>query len=140
MNKLAKLLLAPLMLLPFALVGIAPAAGAATPARWQLEDYHQRSCFDTNVHDTYYGVYVQGTWRHAIAVGADDLPAGATFDTSYAPIPPGSSGGEYTLAYVHVTLPSGTALGRYSARLWASDGTTQSWVPVGMNVRSSCGY
>src|SRR5437867_8582556 len=75
-------------------LGGTAAASAPTP-RWTLEDYQQSGCFSSNVHDHYFGVYIDGRWRRQINVGAAHLPAGGTYDTSYAPIPPGSSNGEY---------------------------------------------
>jgi hypothetical protein len=121
----------------------ASAAGAATEAgaaRWRLVDYQQAGCFSPNVHDTYFGVYIQGRWRTAIDVGASGLPAGGTYDTTYAPIPPGQSAGEFTLAYVHVTLPSSTPLGSYTGSMWANDGSVTRQVPIVMNVQDRCGY
>lgn len=128
-----------------ALVGLAVTVAAATPAAagaptWRLEDYHQSGCFSTNVHDTYYGVYVQGHWTSAIDVGARGLPAGTTYDTSYAPIPPGHSDGEHTLAYVHVTMTTNPPIGHYFATLWATDGSDHQRVTVMLDVRDRCGY
>src|SRR5262245_54595893 len=121
----------------------ASAAGASTQAgaaRWRLVDYQQEGCFSPNAHDTYFGVYIQGRWRSAIDVGASGLPAGGTYDTSYAPIPPGQSTGEFTLAYVHVTLPTSTPLGSYTGSMWANDGCVTRQVPIVMNVQDRCGY
>jgi hypothetical protein len=112
----------------------------ARPRTWTLENYHQSGCFSSNVHDHYFGVYIDGRWRRQIDVGAANLPAGGTYDTSYAPIPPGSSNGEYTLAYVHVTLRSTQPLGTYRGSMWASDGRITQSVPITMEVKSSCGY
>ncbi len=53
-----------------------------------------------------------------------------THYTSYAPIPPGSSDGIYSLAYVAVVLPAGAAVDTFTASLWASDGTTKESVPI----------
>jgi hypothetical protein len=116
------------------------AAGTAAGTRWRLEDYHQTACFSVNVHDTYYGIYIQGHWSSAIDVGARGLPAGGSFDTSYAPIPPGSSTGEYTLAYVHVSLSVNPPIGQYQAWIWASDGQSRQRVPVTLDVKDRCGY
>lgn len=107
---------------------------------WQLMDYHQSSCFDQNVHDTYYGIWIKGKWTHQINVGITRLPTGGSYTTDYAPIPPGSSDGVGSLAYVHTTIPANTPLGTYTARLWASDGTTRETVAVTLVVKSSCGY
>ncbi|MBV9639644.1 MAG: hypothetical protein JO330_08840, partial [Mycobacteriaceae bacterium] len=44
-------------------------AGAAQPAGWHLVGHHQHTCYDTNVHDGWYGVFIKGTWTHAIDIG-----------------------------------------------------------------------
>jgi hypothetical protein len=121
-------------------LGGSAAASEARPATWTLEDYQQTGCYSPNVHDHYYAIYIDGTWRRQIYVGAAHLPEGGTYDTSYAPIPPGSSNGEYTLAYVHVTLPSTEPVGTYDAYMWASTGRTTQSVPITLEVKSSCGY
>jgi hypothetical protein len=118
----------------------AVAKGSPIGARWQLVDYGQSGCFSPNVHDTYYGVYINGSWRTTINVGASGLPSNGVYDTSYAPVPPGSSTGEYSLAYVHVTLNPTPAVGTYTAWLWASDGRTTQQVPVTIVVATRCGY
>jgi hypothetical protein len=115
-------------------------AGASTPAAWHLVGHHQRACYDANVHDAWYGVFVKDTWAHSIDVGVNHLPAGATFTTSYTPIAPGSANGRYTLAYADVVLPSSTPVGAYRPTLWASDGSTRSRVRIELDVKSSCGY
>jgi hypothetical protein len=121
---------------------VVPAAAKGTPSgsRWQLVDYGQSGCFSQNVHDTYYGIYISGRWSTSIDVGASGLPSGGSYDTSYAPIPPGSSTGEYSLAYVHVMLNPNPPLGTYTASLWASDGRTTHQVPVTLVVKTRCGY
>lgn len=132
-----------------ALVAIAAAASmtalTAAPAdagtgRWQLEDYGQTACFSPHVTSSYYGIWISGQWRHTINVGASRLPAGGSFATSYAPIAPGSSDGEGSLAYVRVDIPAATPLGTYTARLWASDGKRTQTVPVTLTVKTRCGY
>ncbi len=125
------------------LAGAVPASAKGSPpatSRWQLVDYGQTGCFSANVHDTYYGIWISGQWTRAINVGASGLPAGGTFDTSYAPIPPGSSTGIYSLAYVHVRLAVNPPVGLYTASLWASDGQVTQQVPVTLDVRTRCGY
>jgi hypothetical protein len=114
--------------------------GGGGAGNWQLVDYAQSACFSANVHDAYYGVWINGTWTKAINVGASGLPAGASFDTSYAPIPPGSSTGIYSLAYVHVTMTTNPPVGTYTASMWATDGKTTKSVPIVLNVKTSCGY
>jgi hypothetical protein len=109
-------------------------------APWHLEDYQQSSCFSPNVGDAYYGVYIEGRWRRSINVGASNLPPGGSFSTNYAPIPPGSSTGDYTLAYVHVTLSPLPPLGTYTASLWASTGRIRQSVPIELVVQDRCGY
>jgi hypothetical protein len=123
--------------------GTTPARAAhEVPSRttWTLVDYRQDGCFSPNVGDTYFGIYVDGRWRTSIDVGASGLPAGGSYDTSYAPIPPGSSDGEYTLAYVHVVLSPLPPVGRYTATLWADDGRTRQGVPIALDVTTKCGY
>jgi hypothetical protein len=110
------------------------------PSNWQLVDYQQQACFSANVHDTYFGIWINGTWNTAVDVGAAGLPAGGVFDTSYAPIPPGSSTGIYSLAYVHVSFATPPPIGVYTASIWASDGSTTQSVPVTLNVVDRCGY
>jgi hypothetical protein len=119
--------------------GSAQARGGSR-ASWQLVDYAQSACFSVNVHDAYYGVWIKGKWTTPINVGASGLPAGASFDTSYAPIPPGSSTGVYSLAYVHVKMTSNPPVGTYTASMWASDAKTTKSVPIILDVRTSCGY
>lgn len=122
-------------------VGTPLVAAAARPkphSAWHLVDYAQRACFDTHVTDSYYGVWISGRWTHAINVGAQQLPAGGAYNTSYAPIAPGSSTGVYSLAYVHVMLPPTTPIGSYTASLWASDGSSSQSVPIVLDVRASC--
>lgn len=111
--------------------GQAVAAKSATTAKWQLIDNHQRTCYvSTRGGTSYYGIWIAGTWKHRINVGADDLPAGGSYYTSYAPIPVGSSDGVGSLAYVAVVLPRGAAVGTYTSSLWASDGRTKRAVPI----------
>jgi hypothetical protein len=108
----------------------AVAARSATAATWQLIDNHQRTCYvSTRGGTNYYGIWISGTWRHQINVGAEALPAGGSYYTFYAPIPAGSSNGVGSLAYVAVVLPAGAAAGTYTSSLWASDGTKQA-VPI----------
>lgn len=120
-------------------LGVSAGSASARTASWQLEDYQQRACFSERVHDVYYGVYVEGRWRTPIHVGASGLPAGARYEASRT-IPPGSSSGEYSLAYVKVTLPANFAQGRYVASLWADAGAGRASVPIRMVVKESCGY
>ena len=133
------------MLVTAVLVVGAPLVDAATarprpPSTWHLVDAGQRACFSARVTDSYFGVWLSGRWTREINVGASGLPAGGGYDTSYAPIPPGSSTGVYSLAYVHVKLAPGTAVGVYTASLWASDGSRTQSVPVVLDVRTRCGY
>ena len=122
-----------------AIGGAAGAAGAPTPS-WHLVGHHQRACYDTNVHDAWYGVFIKGSWTHAIDVGVSRLPAGGSFTTSYTPIPPGSANGRYTLAYADVVLPSSTPVATYRPVLWASDGSSRSRVRIELDVTTGCGY
>jgi hypothetical protein len=118
----------------------APVNAAAKPT-WQLIDNHQKTCYvSTRGGTSYYGIWISGTWRRRVNVGADALPAGGSYYTSYAPIPAGSSDGVGSLAYVAVVLPTGTAVGTYLSSLWASDGKTKERVPITEVVQASCGH
>jgi hypothetical protein len=140
MTTFGKIWLLSVLLAGVLLLGMTANAQAKSSPAWKLMDYHQSSCFDTNNHDTFYGIWLKGTWKHQINVGITHLPAGGTFTTVYAPIPPGSSDGVGSLAYVHPTIPTNTPVGTYTASLWASDGTTREAVPVILVVKTSCGY
>lgn len=117
------------------LLGVSP-AGAGRG--WMLEDYEQSACFSQNVHDAYYGVYLRGRWTSPVDAGAHQLPSGTLYDPQLRRIPPGSSRGEYSLAYVHVTMYQVPAVGRYTAVLWANDGHRTGRVPIVLDVRDSC--
>ena len=112
---------------------------AARTRTWRLVDYHQSRCFDSTS-ERYFGVYVKGRWRQPLDVGISNLPSGGTFTTLYAPIPPGSSNGEYSSAYVGVSLPSDTPVGTYTANLWAGNSQATRSVPVTLVVETNCGY
>src|SRR5438093_3808677 len=84
---------------------------------WQLIDYQQSACFSPSVTTAYYGIWIKGSWTRPINIGISNLPSGGTYWTSYAPIPPGSSDGIYSLAYVGVQIPSTTPVGTYTASL-----------------------
>ena len=122
---------------PLAVAAAAPASAAPS---WTLVDYHQTVCFSPHVTSSWYGIWISGRRRQSIDVGARRLPVGGGFSASYAPIPPGSSTGEYSLAYVRVDIPATTPVGSYTAMLWASDGTRTQRVPVTLNVTTRCGY
>jgi hypothetical protein len=107
---------------------------------WQLVDYQQSACFSSNVTSGYYAIFIDGLWKRALNIGITGLPPGGTFTTSYAPIPPGSSDGIYSLAYVGVHLPSNTAVGTYTADLWAGNRLGTKSVPVTIVVKAKCGY
>jgi hypothetical protein len=126
-------------LVPLSLGGAA-AASAPDAASWHLVGHHQHACFDTNVHDAWFGVFIKGTWTHRIDVGLKHLPRGGTFTTSYTPIPPGSGDGQHTVAYADAKIANDTPVGTYFAVLWASDGTTRDRVSVELDVTSDCGY
>jgi hypothetical protein len=122
-------------------LAVAPdGAGAQVRRGWHLVDYQQSGCFSSNVTTHYYAIYIEGRWGRALDIGITGLPAGGTFTTSYAPIPPGSSDGEHSLAYVGVHLPSDTALGTYTADLWAGNERRTESVPVTLVVKTTCGY
>jgi hypothetical protein len=123
------------------LLGAVATGGEAAPtATWQLMNDNQTACYSPRVTSSYYGIWIKGSWTHAIRVGISRLPAGGSFTTSYAPIPPGSSTGVYSLAYVDATIPATTPVGTYTASLWANDGTTRESVPVTLVVKARCGY
>jgi hypothetical protein len=116
----------------------ARSGASAAQASWQLVDNPQSVCFrSSGVSTGYYAVWIRGTWTRPIDIGLDGLPAGATTWTNYAPIPPGSSSGVYSLASVAAQLPQGTPVGTFTARLWASDGRTRQSVPVTLRVVES---
>ena len=118
-------------LLGLSLLGSGSAGAAGSAASWKLIDNHQRTCYVSSRGGTsYYGMWISGTWRHRINVGASALPAGGSYYTSYAPIPPGSSDGVGSLAYVALVLPAGASVGTYTSSLWASDGRTRQTVPI----------
>jgi hypothetical protein len=115
-------------------------AGAAAHHGWKLVDYDQSACFSPNVTSTWYGIWLRGTWKHPVQIGAEGLPAGGSYSTSDAPIPPGSSTGVYSLAYVEVTIPASTPIGTYGASLWAQSGKVKHTVPITLVVKARCGY
>src|SRR5581483_7419422 len=130
-----------LVALVAAVAAISANAGQARSSRpsWRLMDYQQTACFSRNVTTSWYGVWIKGTWTHSIQVGAARLPGGGTY-ASEGSIPPGSSIGDYSLGYVRVDLRPDTPLGTYTARLWATDGSTKERVPITLEVESKCGY
>jgi hypothetical protein len=90
---------------------------------------------------TYYGIWIKGTWKSPIDAGANPLPPHASYSTSYTPIPPGSSDGVDSLAYVVVQVSPDTPVGLYTLGVWASDGTMMQSVPVTLRVQTSkCRY
>ena len=138
MSRKAKVLILALvcaLLVPLA----GTAARAARPPARQLVDYQQSTCYRSGTSfANYYGVWVKGTWKRALGAGVSGLPAGGTTWTSYVPIPPGSSDGVGSLAYVAVQIPASTPIGSYTAQLWASDGRTTESVPVTLVVKAKC--
>jgi hypothetical protein len=130
------------VLLASAVVAIPSRAAAQSSATWQLIDYQQRACVSLGSASsdltTYYGIWIKGTWSRQIDVGIDALPSGAKWWTSSAPIPPGSSDGVGSLAYVAVKLARGTKVGSYTAQLWADDGRSRQSVPVTIVAATSC--
>ena len=136
-SGIAALLFATLLAVTFLGSGQA-IARTTTTAKWQLIDNQQRTCYvSTRGGTNYYGIWIAGTWRHKVNVGADALPAGSSYYTSYAPIPPGSSDGIGSLAYVAVVLPVGADAGTYTSSLWASDGRTKQAVPITLVVQAT---
>jgi subtilisin family serine protease len=135
--RLLKLLVTPLVTLVGAL---APVGEAQASAAWQLLDYHPNSCVTVRGGSEYYGIYISGSWAHQIDLGAADLPASATSWSSYAPIPPGSSDGVYSLAYVAVAFPANLPPGTVTVSVWADDGTDRQSVQWTLRVQTRCGY
>lgn len=122
------------------IVGLGSVSGAAQAASptWQLIDNHQRVCYvSTRGGTNYYGIWISGRWTHQVNVGANTLPGGASYYTTYAPIAAGSSDGIGSLAYVAVVVPAGAAVGTFTASLWASDGTTTEAVPISVIVNAT---
>jgi hypothetical protein len=122
--------------------GHAVAATASATPTWHLMDYQQKTCYvSTRGGTNYYGIWISGSWRRQVNVGASSLPAGGSYYTSYAPIPAGSSDGVYSLAYVAMVLPAGTAVGTYTSSLWASVGKVRQSVPITEVVQAtSCSH
>lgn len=136
-----------------AIAGLAPVAaagaanvpaGAATPsaATWTLVDYSLHDCLSGSDTSALYGVWISGRWSHKISVGASRLPAYAHVTTSYAPIPPGRSNGDLSLALVHVDFDHLPPIGTYTASEWASEATTSAMqsVSITIEVKDRCGY
>jgi hypothetical protein len=117
-------------------------ASPANASSWQLIDNQQRTCYvSTRGGTNYYGIWIDGAWSSQISIGASSLPAGGSFYTFYAPIPPGSSDGIGSLAYVAVVLPAGAATGTFTASMFASDGSTTEAVPITLVVQpTSCAH
>src|SRR5262245_41640001 len=117
---------------------------ARRPPTWQLVDWSQQTCVNigspSSDRTTYYGIYINGRWNNSITGGIRNAPADSTQWGSYLPIPPGSSDGQYSLAYVALQLAPDTAIGLYTLKLWTSDGTTRQSVPVTLEVAEDCGY
>jgi hypothetical protein len=117
---------------------------ARRPPAWQLVDWDQDACVSIGSpysdRTTYYGIYIDVRWNHGINAGLRNALAGSTQWGSYLPVPPGSSDGEYSLAYVALQLAADTPVGLYNLNLWASDGTTRQSVPVTLEVAEDCGY
>ena len=107
-------------------------------ATWQIVDYQQSVCISNTVTTSYFGIWINGTWSRWIDVGIAELPSGGSYDTSYAPIAPGSSDGVISLAYVRVTINGYHQPGSATAQLWASDGVTRETVPVTIVFRDRC--
>ena len=107
-------------------------------ATWQLVDDAQSVCFRTAGSTSSFGIWISGTWDRWIDVGISDLPSGGSYGTAYAPIPPGSSDGVSSLAYVRVTFNGHHEPGTATARLWASDGIATQAVPVTIVFRDRC--
>ena len=117
---------------------------ARRPPTWQLVDWSQEACISIgnpgSDRTTYYGIYIDGRWNQSINAGLRNAPPGSTQWGSYLPIRPGSSNGEYSLAYVALQLAPDTPLGLYTIDLWAGDGMTRQSVPVTVEVAEDCGY
>jgi hypothetical protein len=77
------------------------------PSNWQLVDYQQQACFSANVHDTWFGIWINGTWTSAIDVGA----AGRRLRHELRPHPAGLEHG-HLLAGVRTCLVRDAAADR----------------------------
>gem|GEM_PF-4850482 len=119
-------------------------ATAGKASRWQLVDWSQQTCVSIGSpysdRTTYYGIYLNGRWNQNITAGLRNAPSGSTQWGLYLPVRPGSSNGEYSLAYVALQLAADTPLGFYTINLWAGDGATRQTVPVVLEVAEDCGY
>jgi hypothetical protein len=128
-------------LLPLALgvvLLVSTGSAAAAASSWTLVDNHQDVCFYPNGTTQYYPVWLSGTWSHDITVSLAGAPSGSSSWTYDTPIPPGSSDGSGSLAYVALQIPSSTPTGDYTARLSAIDGASTQSVNVGVAVRATC--
>jgi hypothetical protein len=105
-----------------------------------LLDNHQTVCNDGRASNAFYRIQIRGTWTTSVQVGLANLPYNATFATHWAPIPPGSSDGQETLAFVELRLGEQLPVGNYVAKMWAKDGSQYQAVPVTLEVRSFCRY
>jgi hypothetical protein len=119
----------------------APSPPPGTP--WLLENYSQQTCLVAGSAETamttYYGVWINGTWKQPINVRVTNTPAGTQFWSYQTPIPAGSSRGIYSLAVEAVQVPSNTPIGTYTLQLAATDGKLQQSVPVTLSVQTTCG-
>lgn len=127
----------------FLLISFGGATAAGKRASWQLINDRQKNCVNVaNQNDdliSYYGVWVKGSWRSNLNAGLDGAPAGSVIWGDYLPVPPGSSDGIGSLAYVVLQIAPDTPLGRYTMNLWVDDGTTRETVPVMILVTDDCG-
>src|SRR5262249_30005523 len=105
---------------------------------WRLVDYAQRGCVNISSPNSertvYFSIWLNGNWNGEIHGGVRKAPAGSTARGSSFPIPPGSSDGTYSLAYVAVRVAPGTPQGRYTFELWVCDGESRQRVPVTLVV------
>lgn len=119
--------------------GWAVPAGTAkdAPPTWTLVDVGQRQCAEPDDPRTlYYFVILEGTWSVPVVVSYTGLPAGTElYGVSVAQ--PGTGDGHVVRSLAAFRL-HGAALGRYTPKLWATDGVAAQSVPVTLDIRSRC--
>src|SRR5260221_5572595 len=111
-----------------------------TPFNWRLLDGHSTICYDGQSTGVFFRVQIRGSWTKTVDVWVDNLPKNASFATIAAPISPGSSNGEDTLAFVNLQFDNSIPRGTYTSTLLVSDGGSIESVPITVKVRNVCGY
>ncbi len=129
------------VLLPASLAaGVLPfTGGTAVAATWELVDNDQVVCLDIDNGRypntiAYYGIWIDGDWTRSLNATLRNVPIGSTTWGGGLPIPPDSSDGVYSLAYVAVEIPTDTELGTYTLDLSVGAGRQRQTVPVTLVV------